>query len=69
MENKHSSSKETTKLIKGNGPETKPNLAQAKKPSYPQAPNDGGKEKIKYKGYAELNQDTGRSDLAGPVHV
>lgn len=51
------------------GPETKPNLAQAKKPNSPKPPNDIGKVKMRYKGYAELNQDTARSDLAGPVHV
>jgi hypothetical protein len=52
-----------------NGPETKPNLSQAKKPKSPNSPKNMGKERIKYKGYAELNQDTARSDLAGPIHV
>jgi len=55
--------------IHNKGPETKPNLAQARKPTSPKEPNNIGKERMKYKGYAELNQDTGRSDLAGPIHV
>ena len=58
-----------TGKIYSNGPETKPNLAQARKPQSPNDPINIGKERIKYKGYAELNQDTGRSDLAGPIHV